>query len=220
MGGNNCGRQDLDLQGAVGIGGRDFLESGKETVLNLSLNQGGVGPGEEPEPEPNPDYAGKICWVYGVKTPETPDYNEETVKVLTDTDKFYPWNFPSGVWFKFDSDPETAYLNWQEGFRWYDCDKDNPDESNSRPGYHDSNMCWAAASACMLHWWMNINSDYIAAYDRKYGDVCPKYPRPSSEFSGTEKARYSISSGRQAVTAEGMRGTASTGSSTTLPDWV
>lgn len=170
------------------IGGRDFLESGKETVLNLSLNQGGVGPGEEPEPEPDPDYAGKICWVYGVKTPETPDYNEETVKVLTDTDKFYPWNFPSGVWFKFDSDPETAYLNWQEGFRWYDCDKDNPDESNSRPGYHDSNMCWAAASACMLHWWMNINSDYIAAYDRKYGDVCPKYPRPSSEFSGTEKS--------------------------------
>lgn len=170
------------------IGGRDFLESGKETVLNLSLNQGSVGPGEEPEPEPDPDYAGKICWVYGVKTPETPDYNEETVKVLTDTDKFYPWNFPSGVWFKFDSDPETAYLNWQEGFRWYDCDKDNPDESNSRPGYHDSNMCWAAASACMLHWWMNINSDYIAAYDRKYGDVCPKYPRPSSEFSGTEKS--------------------------------
>ena len=41
------------------IGGRDFLESGKETVLNLSLNQGGVGPGEEPEPEPDPDYAGK-----------------------------------------------------------------------------------------------------------------------------------------------------------------
>ena len=170
------------------IGGRDFLESGKETVLNLSLNQGGVDPGEDPEPVPDPDYAGKICWVYGVKTPETPDYNEETVKVLTDTDKFYPWNFPSGVWFKFDSDPETAYLNWQEGFRWYDCDKDNPDESNSRPGYHDSNMCWAAASACMLHWWMNINSDYIAAYDRKYGDVCPKYPRPSSEFSGTEKS--------------------------------
>ena len=170
------------------IGGRDFLESGKETVLNLSLNQGGVGPGEDPEPAPDPDYAGKICWVYGVKTPETPDYNEETVKVLTDTDKFYPWTFPSGVWFKFDSDPETAYLNWQEGFRWYDCDKDNPDESNSRPGYHDSNMCWAAASACMLHWWMNINSDYIAAYDRKYGDVCPKYPRPSSEFSGTEKS--------------------------------
>ncbi len=117
-----------------------------------------------------------------------PDYNEVTVKVLTDTDKFYPWNFPSGVWFKFDSDPETAYLNWQEGFRWYDCDKDNPDESNSRPGYHDSNMCWVAASACMLHWWMNINSDYIAAYDRKYEDVCPKYPRPSSEFSGTEKS--------------------------------
>lgn len=168
------------------IGGKTSLESGKETVLNLSLNQGGVDPGEEPEPDP--DYAGKICWVYGVKTPETPDYNEETVKVLTDTDKFYPWNFPSGVWFKFDSDPETAYLNWQEGFRWYDCDKDNPDESNSRPGYHDSNMCWAAASACMLHWWMNINSDYIAAYDRKYGDVCPKYPRPSSEFSGTEKS--------------------------------
>ena len=168
------------------IGGKTSLESGKETVLNLRLNQGGVDPGEEPEPDP--DYAGKICWVYGVKTPETPDYNEETVKVLTDTDKFYPWNFPSGVWFKFDSDPETAYLNWQEGFRWYDCDKDNPDESNSRPGYHDSNMCWAAASACMLHWWMNINSDYIAAYDRKYGDVCPKYPRPSSEFSGTEKS--------------------------------
>lgn len=168
------------------IGGKTSLESGKETVLNLRLNQGGVDPGEEPEPDP--DYAGKICWVYGVKTPETPDYNEETVKVLTSNDKFYPWNFPSGVWFKFDSDPETAYLNWQEGFRWYDCDKDNPDESNSRPGYHDSNMCWAAASACMLHWWMNINSDYIAAYDRKYGDVCPKYPRPSSEFSGTEKS--------------------------------
>ena len=51
------------------IGGKTSLESGKETVLNLRLNQGGVDPGEEPEPEPDPDYAGKICWVYGVKTP-------------------------------------------------------------------------------------------------------------------------------------------------------
>ena len=166
------------------IGGSSVLESGKETVLNLRLKSGGdIGTDPGTGLEPDPEYAGRTCWINGVKTPDTPDYprdNEESVPVygfLT------PEKFPSGIWFNVSS---VMYLNWQEGFRWYDCDKDNPEEGDgSRPGYQDSDMCWAASASNLLHWWMTMNKPYIDAYDKKYGsDPCPGYPRPSPEFSG------------------------------------
>ena len=95
-----------------------------------------------------------------------------------------PENFPNGIWYKVSG---IAYLNWQSDFLWYDCDKDDPDNSGSHPGYNDGNMCWAAGASNLLHWWTRLNEPYIEAYDARYSsNPWPAYPRPSFGFSDTE----------------------------------
>ena len=173
----------------AGIGGSASLESGKETILNLRLKTGGgIDPGPEPEPEPDepdPEYANKTCWVYGVKTPETPDYPRDNEESVPDGG-YIPENFPSGIWFHTT---DREFLNWQSTYRWYDCDKDNPEVGASRPGYSDWNMCWAASASNLLHWWMYHNRKYIELYDRQYNaNPWPRYPRPSAEFSDKKKS--------------------------------
>ena len=138
------------------IGESSVLESGKETVLNLRLkSDGDIGTDPDPDPDPDPDtdYSGRTCWVYGVKTASLPDYPKDDESVVPEYNHLFPENFPDGIWYKVS---DITCLNWQEGFLWYDCDKDDPDDSESRPGYHDSKNPW------------------------------PAYPRPSFGFSDTE----------------------------------
>ena len=167
------------------IGEYASLQSGMETTLNLRLGDGSVTPDPDPDPdpglEPDPEYAGKTCWVYGVNAPVYPRDNEESVKEYS---SLFPEQFPEGVWFK---EKTFMYLGWVQGSLWFDCDKDNPSSDNNRPGYHDSNLCWAASASDMIHWWMYHNRHYIEAYDRKYGN--PEdyvYPRPSADFTGED----------------------------------
>lgn len=173
------------------IGKSRSLESGKETVLNLLLKADGDIGTDPDDPgtglEPDPEYAGKTCWIYGIKTPDTPDYPRDNEESVPEFEFLTPEKFPSGIWFNVSS---TIYLNWQEGFLWYDCDKNNPEEGGgSRPGYQDSDMCWAATASNLLHWWMTMNRPYIDAYDKKYGsDPWPEYPRPSPAFSGEKSS--------------------------------
>ena len=168
------------------IGESSVLESGKETVLNLRLkSDGDIGTDPDPDPDPDPDidYGGKTCWVYGVKTASLPDYPKDNESV-PEYSFLVPEDFPNGIWYKVSG---IAYLNWQSDFLWYDCDKDDPDDSGSHPGYHDSNMCWAAGASNLLHWWTRLNEPYIEAYDARYSsNPWPAYPRPSFGFSDTE----------------------------------
>lgn len=39
-------------------------------------------------------------------------------------------------------------------------------------------MCWAAAASNLIHWWMDQNREYIAAYDKKYGPEYGDLKRP------------------------------------------
>ena len=160
------------------IGGSGLMESGKETVLNLKLkSDGGIGT----DPVPDMDYGGKTCWIYGVKTDDLPDYPRDNEESVPECSFLVPENFPDGAWFNVSG---TICLNWQEGYLWTDCDKDNPDGSGKHPGFNDSDMCWAAAASNLLHWWTRLNEPYIKAYDKKYNpDPWPKYPRPSFVFS-------------------------------------
>ena len=169
----------------VKIGESSLLESGKETVLNLHLKSDG-DIGTDPAPAPDPDYGGKTCWVYGVKTAGLPDYPRDHEESVPEYSFLVPENFPSGMWYKVSG---VRYLNWQKDFLWYDCDKNDPDDSKSRPGYHDGNMCWAAGASNLLHWWTRLNQPYIEAYDAKYSsNPWPSYPRPSFGFSDKDSS--------------------------------
>ena len=164
------------------VGGNSSLEQGKQTVLRLTLRSNGTA--GQPD-EPDPEYANKTCWVYGAKTPETPDYPRDNEESVPDGGHI-PDNFPSGVWFRTTN---LEFLNWQSTYRWYDCDKDNPEVGASRPGYKDWNMCWAASASNLLHWWMYHNRQYIELYDQRYNaNPWPAYPRPSDEFSDRQKS--------------------------------
>ena len=169
------------------IGESSVLESGKETVLNLRLkSDGDIGTDPDPDPDPDPDtdYSGRTCWVYGVKTASLPDYPKDDESVVPEYSFMVPENFPDGIWYKVS---DITCLNWQEGFLWSDCDKDDPDNSGSHPGYNDGNMCWAAGASNLLHWWTRLNEPYIEAYDARYSsNPWPAYPRPSFGFSDTE----------------------------------
>lgn len=189
----STGGRTFVYKAPVKIGESSLLESGKETVLNLHLkSDGNIGTNPVPAPDPvptpalDPDYAGKTCWVYGVKTTGLPDYPRDHEESVPEYSFLVPENFPSGMWYKVSG---VMYLNWQKDFLWYDCDKDDPDDSRSRPGYHDSNMCWAAGASNLLHWWMRLNKPYIEAYDARYSsNPWPSYSRPSFGFSDTDSS--------------------------------
>ena len=159
-----------DLPSAVGSSFK--LESGKETTVNLYF-------GNAPDEPVYPEYANQKRWIYGVSEDnQVPVYNEETV-FISGPD---PAKFPQGQWFKKFRDENKAYLLWQEDYGWYDCDKIDPNV-----GGIDANMCWAASTSNLLHWWMYHNREYIEQYEKVYAEDVAARPvkRPDYGFKGT-----------------------------------
>ena len=76
-------------------------------------------------------------------------------------------------------------LPWGEGCGWYDVNK-----TYWKDHAEDEYMCWAGASSNILHWWIDRNKEYVAAYDARYGNEpeFEKYPRPSADFSPASKS--------------------------------
>lgn len=160
-------------------GGGKNLESGKETTVTLRFTEEGDQPVDQ-------EFANKKRWLWGVEWDgrPLPVYDESTVVYAYEGS---PEAFPSGKWFyTLNGDKSTAYLSWQEGYGWYDCDKFNPELDESRPGPKDGYMCWAASASNSLHWWMYHNRDYIALYDEVYGTDSKEmvFQRPSYVFTG------------------------------------
>lgn len=162
------------------VGGSSSLEAGKQTTLNLTPKQNGT---VEPAPEPDAEWANRKVWVYGIDDPVYPD-DESQVPIANGNVA----GMPGRVWFRMYPDSREAYMNWNGQCDWYDCDKRNPHgDQNDIPD--DSKICWAASAANLLHWWMNLNKEYIDAYDRKFGTgQNPEYPRPSMVFDGSPAA--------------------------------
>ena len=107
-------------------------------------------------------YAGKTAWVHGVVPPSADRWIPETDRIR-----------------------EMVY--WQEGDLWFDVNKTYWDDKEKYPNTPkkwaaDSSLCWAAASANTIHWWMEMNKDYIERY--------AEYAGPSADFRTGIQDRY------------------------------
>lgn len=116
----------------------DFVP-GKQTTVRLSLKVS------------DSEWAGKTCWVYGIKPPEEGAWKQ-----------LYP-----GL-------ASTYFLPWKSDYGWYDCNKRNP---SAKPGgVPDGMLCWAATASNLMHWWIAQNKEYIDLYGDRY--TGPEYAYP------------------------------------------
>lgn len=60
----------------------------------------------------------------------------------------------------------NKYLKWEQDYGWFDVNKINP--TDSPEGVPDGQLCWAATSSNLLHWWFYQNKNYIEQYGDKY----------------------------------------------------
>lgn len=87
------------------------------------------------------EWAGKTVWVYGLKDIPSPE----------------GWNYAghngAGV--------GILGLKWDARYGWFDCNKRDP---NKQQTDSDSEMCWAASSSNLIHWWLEQNKEFVARY--------------------------------------------------------
>ena len=190
----HAGDRTITYKAPNQVGDSQSLEAGKSTTLNLRLTDGSVEPNPDPDPDPDPDpglepdeeFRNKKLWIYGI---DSPVYDPETVVEVSPSNPVD--NYTPNVWVKYvhhwtdGTTSESWKLPWGEGCGWYDVNK-----TYQTDGAEDEYMCWAGATSNILHWWIDRNKDYVAAYDARYGSEpeFEKYPRPSADFSPATKS--------------------------------
>lgn len=137
----------------------------------------------EAKSESTDPFAGKTCWVYGVKAPDFP--GKENVKSYAPAVD----HFPAGEWLRYDYesigvDFEKQQLTWCDTCGWYDCNKTY--EYDKTP---DGSMCWAASASNLLHWWLVQNKKYVERYDELYGQPYD-FARPSEVYKAPNPGDY------------------------------
>ena len=80
------------------------------------------------------DWSNKTVWMYGINNPPLSEWG-------------YAYTYPYTI----------LGLKWTPTYGWYDCNKIDP-TAGSEP---DSNMCWAAAAANVIYWWLDQNKKYV-----------------------------------------------------------
>lgn len=151
----------------------------KSDGISVKLNSSVTEPDPEPDqpsttPVPEPDfskYKNQTHWFYGIKGP-LPSSSE--------------WSRPEDkdwVW--------TLY--WKEDYGWYDVNKTSSiDKELNLPVAADVNLCWAATSANILHWWFTLNAENIKKYDELNPDKAKNRPSSLYPQQGTKKLGGSI----------------------------
>lgn len=139
--------------------------------------------GIEAQKDEGDSFAGKTCWVYGVKAPDFPGKeNVKTYSLVVST-------FPAGEWLRYDYegmgvDYEIQQFTWSDTCAWYDCNKTY--EFDDAP---DFSMCWAATASNLLHWCLVNNKEYVDRYDKKYGQPYD-FARPSEVYKAPNLGDY------------------------------
>lgn len=132
-------------------------------------------PEPEPKPEPAPDfskYKNQTVWFYGINGPK-PDSSE---------------------WVRPKEDYMVWELPWKESYGWYDVNKTHlvDKEKHNTVIADDNELCWAATSSNILHWWFRLNADYIARYDKLHPEKAAKRPSSKYPLEGTAHLGGSI----------------------------
>lgn len=132
-------------------------------------------PTPEPEPEPNPDftkYKNQTVWFYGIKGP-MPDSNE---------------------WVKHEEEYKVWELPWKDSYGWYDVNKTHlvDKEKHNNVVANDNELCWAATSSNILHWWFKANEKYIKKYDELNPEKAKNRPSSNYPLKGTQNKGGSI----------------------------
>lgn len=128
-------------------------------------------PTPEPEPEPEPDYAkykNQTVWFYGIKGP-MPD--DDAWIRPSEAENYKVWELP-----------------WKEEYGWYDVNKTHlvDKETDNTIIAKDNELCWAATSSNILHWWLRLNDKYIKEYDKLNPDKAKKRPTNAYPLKGTQ----------------------------------
>ncbi len=92
--------------------------------------------------KPEESWSNRTAWVYGINNPDVDTWKYTDV-------------YPSMV----------KGLKWAPEYGWFDCNKMDPENHQNL----DSQMCWAAASANSLYWWLAQNKAYIDRYGKYTG---------------------------------------------------
>lgn len=152
---------------------KDYNEN-KSKGKSIKLDGSVVIPEPEPEPEPEPDfsaYKNQTKWFYGINGP-LPNSNE---------------------WVRPEDKNRVWTLYWKDEYGWYDANKTSSiDKELNKPIAKDAYMCWAASAANMVHWWMRVNADYIARYDKLNPEMAAKRPDSVYPVVGTQDIGGSI----------------------------
>ena len=93
------------------------------------------------------EFSNKVCWVHGLKN--IPDPSTAEWKVF--------YKAPN-------SDYTRKHLPWNASYGWYDCSK----KSTTDEKYDDMNMCWAATSSNLVHWWYDQNQTFVDEYYQRH----------------------------------------------------
>ncbi len=116
----------------------------------------------------NLEWANKTMWVYGIQAPE-----ESAWRRLFPTINY------------------TLYLSWKEEYGWYDVNKRNPSDLAGGIA-EDDQMCWAAASSNLLHWWIDRNKNYIEQYVAQGKYLGPDYQYNAANAKTEDKQESQI----------------------------
>lgn len=108
----------------------------------------------------------------------------------------------NGVWWvdgvrpseEWEYDEPVFRMRWAEGCGWFDCNKLNASDKETNG---DGRTCWEASASNLMHWWIEMNREYVDRYVEYKRKQSPDFSIPQaypdskhSEIYQRFKARF------------------------------